>query len=108
MRDRIRPIGGMWLLLLAGCAGPAHRVPGFGVSQRESFPEQVVGSGNSGKKPAPPNMKLDSQEAEVIAQGYLRALSGKTKAEPEPVLYVAPQRQGGAAPAPLPPSVPRN
>lgn len=89
-------------LLLAACARP-HLVPGFGQSHRENFPAQAV----SAKPAAPPNMKLDSQESEVIATSYVRGLSGKAKAEPEPVLYVAPQKAGGAAPVRLAPSVPK-
>ncbi len=90
-------------LLLAACARP-HLVPGFGRSYREAFPAQAV---SPGKPAAPPNMKLDGQESEVIAAGYLRGLSGKTKEEPEPVLYVAPQKGGAATPLKLAPSVPK-
>ena len=91
-------------LLLAGCAGKAHRLSGFGVSNRDAFAGQIA---RRDQRPVEPNTTLGSQEAEVIAQSHLRGLSGKAKAEPEPVLYVVPQREGTAAPPPLPPSVPK-
>ena len=52
-------------------------------------------------------MSLDTQEAEVIGEAYVKSLSGKTKADPEPLLYVAPPQRQGAAPA-LQPSVPKS
>ena len=104
MRARMRLLLGASSLVVAGCAAPLHRSEAFGVAHRENFPEQAAARSPGARGP---NMRLDSQEAEVIAESYLRGLSGKAaKAEPEPVVYVAPQRQG--APVPLPPSVPRN
>lgn len=90
-------------LFLFACARP-HLNPAFGRAHRETFPAQVVSPAAAAEAP---DMKLDSQESEVIATGYLRGLSGKAKAEPEPVLYVAPERGRGAAPVRLAPSVPK-
>jgi hypothetical protein len=89
-------------LLGAGCARE-HLSPAFGRANREAFAAQPV---NPAKAAKAPSQALDTQEAEVIARSYVRGLSGKTKAEPEPVLYVSPQKPG--AQAALPPSVPKN
>ena len=95
----------IFAVLASGC-GIEHRSPAYGRSYREAMEMQA--------KPPPspprePNMTLDTQEAEVISQVYVKSLAGKSKAdaEPEPVLYVAPpQRQVGTTA--LPPSVPKN
>lgn len=88
----------------AGC-GRAHISPAFGKANQEAISMQ--------QPPLPtaapsPNMSLDTQEADVISNTYLKGLAGKSKVEdPEPVLYVAPaQRQ--QRPPPLPPSVPKD
>jgi hypothetical protein len=89
--------------LAAGC-GYERMGPAFGKANKEALAmQQPV----QAKPPPPPNMSLDTQEAEVIGEAYVRSLSGKAKAEPEPVLYVAPSQRQGQAPA-LAPSVPRN
>ncbi len=103
MRASIRFAAIAAVLLGVGC-GREHLSPAFGRANREAFAAQPV---NKKKAAAPPSLALDTQEAEVIAQSYVRGLSGKTKAEPEPVLYVS-QQKPGAAPAALPPSVPKN
>jgi hypothetical protein len=88
-------------VLAAGCARK-HITPAFGLATQATYGMQQV----KAAKPPPPNMALDTQEAEVIGKSYVRSLSGKTAAaEPEPVLYLSPQRQG--APARLAPSVPK-
>lgn len=89
-------------LAAAGC-GRAHLNPHQGETARQAFKAQAV-------TPPPqwhaPLTGLDAQEAEVVAQGYLRSLAGKARTEePESVLYVAPPPRGG--PVPLAPSVPR-
>ena len=90
--------------LAAGCSR-AHISPGFGRANQEAFAMQEP---PLAKPPSATNMTLDTQEADVIASGYLRSLAGKTKtAEPEPVLYVAPPQQRQAAPS-LAPSVPKD
>ena len=91
-------------LLAAGCSR-AHISRAFGRANQEAFAMQEP---PLAKPPPATNMKLDTQEADVIASSYLRSLAGKTKTgEPEPVLYVAPAQQRQAAP-PLAPSVPQN
>ena len=86
---------------LAGCARE-HLTPAYGAATRTAFAMQQA----TPAKPPPPNMALDTQEANVISNSYVRGLAGKTAtAEPEPVLYLSPQRQG--MPAPLTPSVPK-
>lgn len=88
-------------LAVAGCARE-HLTPAYGAATRTAFAMQQV---NHGKAP-PPNMALDTQEAQVIGRSYVKGLAGKNAtAELEPVLYLSPQRQG--APPPLPPSVPK-
>jgi hypothetical protein len=92
-------------LVLAGCAGPDHMSPSYGRAEREALGSQAA---YPAKPVAPPNMALDPQEASVVAESYVRSLSGKTaQAEPEPILIVDPQRQAGQRPLP-PPSVPKN
>jgi hypothetical protein len=76
------------LALLGTACAREHLSSSFGRANREAFARQDV----TPAKPAPPTMRLDTQEAEVIAESYVRGLSGKSKAEPEPVLYVSPQR----------------
>jgi hypothetical protein len=89
------------LALLAGCARK-HITPAYGMAYESAFGMQQV---KSAKPPPPPNMALDTQEADVIARGYVQSLAGKSGAkEPESLLYLAPQ--GSKAPT-LPPSVPR-
>jgi hypothetical protein len=86
---------------LAGCSR-VHLTPTHAQASRKVFAMQQLRPA----RPPPPNMSLDTQEADVIARSYARSLSGKTSpAEPEPVLYVAPQRSG--APVRLAPSVPK-
>jgi hypothetical protein len=89
-------------LAAAGCGGP-HLAAGFGRANAEAAAAQRP---TPAKPPPPPSMRLDTQEAEVIAQGYVKGLAGKSRAEPDPVLFVAPTAQG--SPARLAPSVPRN
>jgi hypothetical protein len=88
-------------LVAAGCA-QTHIAPGFGRANAAAIAAQRP---SPAKPPPPPTMRLDTQEAEVIAQGYVKSLSGKSRTEPDPVLFVAPQQQGAAR---LAPSVPRN
>jgi len=88
--------------VLAGC-GYERIGPAFGKANKEAFALQQPPQATP---PPPPSMALDTQEAEVIGEAYVRSLSGKAKEEPEPVLYVAPsQRPAGQK---LQPSVPRN
>jgi hypothetical protein len=104
MRTLVAAILGVGLVA-AGCSR-AHISPGFGRANQEAFAMQEP---PLAKPPPTTNMTLDTQEAEVISQGYFKSLAGKTKSsgEPDPVLYVAPgqQRQTGM---PLAPSVPQN
>jgi hypothetical protein len=95
----------MLAVLASGC-GVEHRSPAYGRAYRESMEMQTKPLANP---PREPNMALDTQEAEVISGVYVRSLAGKSKAdaEPEPVLYVAPQPRPASAVA-LPPSVPKN
>jgi hypothetical protein len=95
----------MLVVLASGC-GIEHRSPAYGRAYRESMEMQTKPLANP---PREPNMALDTQEAEVISGAYVRSLAGKSKAEaePEPVLYVAPQPRAVNAAA-LPPSVPKN
>lgn len=87
--------------LAAGC-GYERLGPAFGRANREALALQQPAQT---KPPPPPSMSLDTQEAEVIGEAYVKSLSGKAKAEPEPLLYVAPPQRQGPAPI-LPPSVP--
>ena len=89
-------------LVLAGC-GYERIGPAFGQASKEAFALQQP---PQARPPPPPSMALDTQEAEVIGQAYVRSLSGKAKEEPEPVLYVAPSQRQAAQK--LEPSVPRN
>jgi hypothetical protein len=95
----------MLAVLASGC-GIEHRSPAYGRAYRESMEMQTKPLASP---PREPNMALDTQEAEVISGVYVRSLAGKSKAdaEPEPVLYVAPQPRPASAVA-LPPSVPKN
>ena len=88
---------------VAGCSYQKMS-PAFGKANKEAFALQQPAEA---KPPPQPSMSLDTQEAEVIGEAYVRSLSGKGKAEPEPVLYVAPPQRQGAAPV-LPPSVPKS
>jgi hypothetical protein len=89
-------------LLAVGCSRK-HLSPAHAQATRQAFAMQRA---TPAKPPPPPNMALDTQEAQVIAKSYVKSLAGKTGgAEPEPVLYLSPQRQG--APAQLAPSVPK-
>ena len=98
------------VILVAGVAASGcarrHLTPEFGTANREAFLAQRV---RAPDEPAPkPNMSLDSQETSVLSESYLRGLAGKTsRAEPEPMLYVAPQQPGAAAQR-LAPSVPHD
>lgn len=90
-------------LVIVGC-GRQHLTPAYGAASRTAFAMQQV---NPTTPAPPPSMALDTQEAEVIGRSYVRGLAGKSAAaEPDPVLYLSPQRQ--SAPAQLPPSVPRD
>jgi hypothetical protein len=96
------------LLLLGfswGC-GQAHLSDGFGKANQQALAMQKAPLAT---RPVPTNMSLDTQEAGVITDVYLRSLAGKTRVsgEPDPVLYVAPPPRQGAQ-QPLAPSVPRN
>jgi hypothetical protein len=103
MRTALLANVALLLAVAAGCGGRAHLTPSHGAAARKAFAAQQVAPAAT---PRPPSGSLDTQEAEVVAQGYIRSLAGKTRAEePGSVLYVAPQRQG---PAPLAPSVPKN
>ena len=100
----IRAAAALAVLVAASACARKHITPAFGTANREAFQAQRV---RSPEQPAPrANMALDTQETGVISESYLRGLAGKSgKAEPEPVLYVAPQPAG--APQRLAPSVPR-
>jgi hypothetical protein len=91
--------------LLAGACGREHLSAAFGRANREAFGAQVV---RPRELPTPPpSMGLDTQEAGVIGSSYVQSLAGKSaKAEPQPVLYVAPE-QPGAGSQRLAPSVPK-
>jgi hypothetical protein len=89
---------------LAASCGYERMAPAFGRANKEAFALQQPAQA---KPPPPPSMSLDTQEAEVIGEAYVKSLSGKTKADPEPLLYVAPPQRQGAAPA-LQPSVPKS
>ncbi|MGA8890424.1 MAG: hypothetical protein WB493_02565 [Anaeromyxobacteraceae bacterium] len=99
-----KPIGAVVVLALlaAGC-GYAHMSPAFGQANKEALAMQQPAQA---KPPPSPSMALDTQEAQVIGEAYVKSLSGKAKAEPEPVLYVAPPQRPGTAPV-LQPSVPK-
>jgi hypothetical protein len=88
--------------VLAGC-GYERIGPAFGKANKEAFALQQPPQATP---PPPPSMALDTQEAEVIGEAYVRSLSGKAKEEPEPVLYVAPSQRPAAQK--LQPSVPKN
>jgi hypothetical protein len=88
-------------LVAGGCAGPTHTSDSFGRAEREGFAAQAA---EPARKPPPPSMALDTQEAHVIAASYLQSLSGKAKEKAEPILMVDPQQQSTT----LAPSVPRN
>ncbi len=104
MRTVIR-LAAFTSLFLASACGQKHLSSGFGIANREAFSVQVARP--EGSPAPPPKMALDTQEAGVIAAAHVRSLAGKTaKAEPQPVLYVAPQ-QGGGMPHGLAPSVPK-
>jgi len=90
-------------LLAAGC-GYERMSPAFGRAYKEAFAMQEP---VQAKPPPPPSMALDTQEAQVIGEAYVKSLSGKVKADPEPVLYVAPPQRPGTTPA-LQPSVPKS
>ncbi len=90
------------VLVASGCSRE-HLSPTFGRANREAIAMQAAGPA---KPPPPPSMKLDTQEAAVIAGAYVRSLSGKTgQREPEPVLLISPQQQGSGQQ--LAPSVPK-
>ncbi|MGB8932828.1 MAG: hypothetical protein WCC48_16405 [Anaeromyxobacteraceae bacterium] len=89
-------------LVVSGCAQD-HLTATFGRSQRAAFQAQPV---RAAEKARPPNMALDTQEADVVARSYAQSLAGKTATAPEPVLLVEPQRQAQQA-IRLAPSVPR-
>ncbi|HSM91634.1 MAG TPA: hypothetical protein VLT47_02040 [Anaeromyxobacteraceae bacterium] len=90
-------------LLVSGCT-QEHLSSGFGRAQRAAFQAQAV---RPAEKARPPTMALDTQEADVVARSYVRSLAGREdRSEPEPILLVAPQRQGQPAAKPAP-SVPR-
>jgi hypothetical protein len=92
------------VILASGC-GYERIGPAFGRADREAMAMQQP---PLPKTVPPPSMALDTQEAQVIAETYVRSLSGKAKAEPEPVLYVAPPSSRQATAPMLPPSVPKN
>ncbi len=92
------------LAVLASGCGYAHMSPAFGRANREAMAMQQPAQA---RPPPPPTMALDTQEAQVIGESYVKSLSGRAKAEPEPVLYVAPPQRPGATPA-LQPSVPKS
>jgi hypothetical protein len=100
-----KPIGAIVAvtILAAGC-GYERIGPAFGRANKEAMALQQPAPA---KPPPPPSMSLDTQEAEVIGEAYVKSLSGKAKAEPEPVLYVAPRDRQGTVPA-LQPSVPKS
>jgi hypothetical protein len=89
-------------LFVPGCS-QEHLSAGFGRAQRAAFQAQPV---RPAERARPPTLGLDTQEADVVARSYVQGLAGKgDRAEPEPILLVAPQRQG--QPARLAPSVPK-
>jgi hypothetical protein len=91
------------LLVLAGC-GRKHLSPAFGQATRAAFAAQPANP----KPGAPVQGGLDTQEAEVVAKTYVKSLAGETRvAEPDPVVFVAPQRGSVARPPPIAPSVPK-
>jgi hypothetical protein len=99
-----RLVGAVAVALLAVGCGRRHLSPAFGEATRAAFAVQPADP----KPTAEVKGSLDTQEAEVIAKGYVRSLAGKTQAEePESVVYVAPQRGGTARPPPIAPSVPK-
>jgi hypothetical protein len=105
MRTTIRIVAVVTLVAATACARK-HITPEFGIANREAFQAQRVRPPD--ERAPRPNMALDSQETSVISESYVRSLASKTvKAEPEPVLYVAPS-QPGAAPQRLAPSVPHD
>ncbi len=89
--------------LAAGC-GYERIGPAFGKANKEAMAMQQPAPT---KPPPPPSMALDTQEAQVIGESYLKSLSGKAKAEADPVLFVAPSDRQGQR-QPLLPSVPKN
>jgi hypothetical protein len=101
MRTAIRAL--FFVALASGGCSREHISPAFGRANREALAMQAVAPA---KPPPPPSMKLDTQEAAVIAGAYVHSLSGKTtQREPEPLLFVSPQQQGMGQP--LAPSVPK-
>jgi hypothetical protein len=103
MRTVLRLVAGL-ALLSVGCARE-HLSPAFGRANREAYAMQQVSAAEA--RP-PPSMTLDTQEASVISESYVRSLSGKgSTSEPGPVLFVAPQRPGQGQPQQLAPSVPK-
>jgi hypothetical protein len=104
MRARSSVVVLVLVLAIAGCAS-GHATPGFGQARREAFAMQRAAP----PKASPPaNGVLDTQEAQVISQGYVRSLSGKgtESSTPAPILLISPDRQGQQQ-GQLPPSVPR-
>ncbi len=89
--------------LATGC-GYERIGPAFGKANREAMAMQQPAQA---KPPPPPSMALDTQEAEVIGESYLKSLSGKAKGEADPVLFVAPPDRQGQRQV-LAPSVPKN
>ncbi len=94
------------IVALGAACGVEHRSAAYGVAYRASMAMQTKPAATP---PAPTNPALDTQEANVIAVGYVRGLApkGKQDAGSEPVIYVAPAPRAGTAP-PLLPSVPGN
>jgi hypothetical protein len=89
---------------LALACARTHLSRSHGESYDAAFSQQRAVVKPAAKKSA---LGLDSQEAEIIADGYRRSLAPKAlKPTEEPVIYVAPPAAYQRPPA-LPPSVPK-
>ncbi len=80
-------------LLLASC-GREHLWAARGRAYHTELARQQAPR-PAGAKRAEPVVGLDSQEAAIIAESYRQSLAPKgTKAPEQPVLLIAPQREG--------------
>lgn len=96
-------VGIVVVATLAGCGWRQQHLSGdYGKSFDAIFAAQAV----ERQTPARAASGLDSQEASIIAQTYRKSLAPKeVSAKEQPILMVAPTREGQAQP--LAPSVPK-
>ncbi|MFC1610195.1 hypothetical protein ACFL6C_04505 [Myxococcota bacterium] len=83
-------------MMAVGCSHREHLTPSHGDSYTAFFKHQVINP-DAGKNAAAPG--LDSQEAAVVAKGYLNSLTpdstGASTAQQQPILLVAPEQSKG-------------